>query len=636
MKISSTQEFNGLFLSEPMETDSSIVAIVGRNGAGKTRLLQGISNGKCTVHIDSSLVPRESIKLLDLGGLSPQLIFEFDALAHREAQRAAIALYDEFRGRFNINPVLSISKMSPNGAVSRRANPSHVAIAVSHASTALGKDVNDLTDQDVADFYSSSATSGLGVLNVTATMREYWDRRENNELIELKNERYSEDAPFLSPQEFVARYGSPPWEVLNKVLKDIMGGCYELEEPNRGNISTYTARFFRVADKKWVDPLWFSSGEKTLMWLALCMYSSMSSRPTFPPKLLLLDEPDSALHPQMVQKFHLVLDQISNAFDLAIIFSTHSPTSVAIFNSGPILQVTESAIFEVSKDLAIAELLVGLDHVLVNFSKYKKVYVESSNDEVVYTEIFQLLRRYGKIDPGRVALQFIPAAAKLPLENIRNLVKLHFPAVEDLVVEQLSSELNGQGSCAAVYGAIEALRSNDSGPPVYGIVDWDLKNSTKPNVHVLGVNLFYNIENAVLNPLTLGLYLLHNFQAKMVFSEFGLVDDVSVSDIYDGTEFWQGISDGVTRRVLKVDTLQNDLSCCFLNGEKVLMDSRYLHMNGHALEANIREIYPCLKGRPKRPTFLVDVVRQGMGVCGGRSIPVEFANLFGTIQREQT
>lgn len=634
MRFGSVNEFQGLKFTTNVESNTNIAAIIGRNGAGKTRLLKAIAEGKIQVFVNDAVVPQGGIRYLAMDQLQPGLVFNFDALQHREQQRQAVVQYGTHKGKFKIDPAQSIAAIGHQGMGGRmNVNIHLVAQVASRASQVLGKDVNELDDVDIADFFSDGALMAMGSLNVTATMRAYWDRLEQNELHEFRNKTYHEQNPYWLPEEFRARFGPPPWEVFNDFLQTVFDRRYHIETPTRQNIATYQAKLYRSEDSLAIEPAWLSSGEKVLMWLCLSMYASNTGCMADPPKLLLLDEPDGALHPQMVQKLHMVLKDIASRFGSGIMFTTHSPTSVALFDAGPIWQVSEHDLAEIIKDAAIGELLVGLDQVSIHYTKCRQVYVESHKDESIYGELFGSLRRWNKGISQHISLSFIPAAPKLSPENIRQLLKANFGDQDAVRTEAFVQALNGQGNCVQVVGAVQSLTA-EGGVPVHGIIDWDLKNKPLQHVHVLGEGLFYSIENAILNPLTLGLYLMHNFSGKLSAHDYGLSEGFDPLSLYTDAAYWQSVADGVMRRVLKVNVVNHDVECTFLTGGRVSVDNRYAHMNGHELEERVKkpDAYPFLNGFTKRPTLLMDVVQRGIQVSQGRTMPMAFANLFLAIQ----
>lgn len=636
MHFGAVQEFQGLNFTTNVSSKTNIAAIVGRNGAGKTRLLQAIAERKVEVFLNGAVLSDGEARLHKLGDLQPGLRFNFDLLLHSEQQLQAIAIYNNYKESFDIDPQRTISALRDQHLghqVRGHVNLTQVAHAVSRASKALGKNAHELDDSDVGDYFSGADFMEMGSLNITGTVRAYVARQEQNKQNDFRNHKYGESNRYLTDDQFCSRFGPPPWILLNEVLKSVLGGRYQFEVPVLSNIAGYKGQLIRVEDGLIVEPAWLSSGEKVLMWLCLSMYATDAGCAVQPPKLLLLDEPDSTLHPQMVQKLHMVLKRIVDTFGCGILFTTHSPTSVALFDAGPIWQVSERSIVEVDKDVAIADLLVGLDQVSVHYTRCKQVYVESYKDECLYTELFAYLRRWNTGVSEHIALTFTPAAPKLAPENVRDILRAHLGDLDPEKSEAFIQALNGQGDCAQVIGAVESLNFDD-GVPVHGIIDWDLINQPQGRIRVLGEGLFYSIESAIFNPLTLGIYLLQNFREQIRPSDYGLSDGFDIVSLYTDTTYWQSIADGVMCQTLGVAKVNHDLQCKFLSGGHVSVDRRYSHMNGHDLEARLRQsgVYPFLNAITKRPTLMMDVVNKVIQASRGRLMPMAFVELFSCIQ----
>lgn len=643
MILSSIEPFLGLGLKEPIDLRSNIVGIIGRNGSGKTRLLQAIASGKSQLQVNGEVVSSDRVMNLAMAQIQPGLTFGFDAVRHRDETRQAAAIYDSNRGKFSPLPNKSAAAIGSAGmgrmgmGRSGMVSVHQVAHIASAASRALKRDVNELSQQDIADYFVAAPYLSLGSLNATATMRAYWERWEENGRNEYQNVKYGYGLPVWTPEEFVRRFGPPPWDVFNDFLKSVLDGRYQIKTPTNETIATYEATLFRD-DGLSIEPNSLSSGEKVLMWLCLSMYAVNAGHLTEGPKVLLLDEPDAALHPQMVQKMHTTLQTISDRLGTSIIFTTHSPTTVALFDSGPIFRVSEHSLELVDRDSAIGDLLVGVERVSINYTNRRQIYVESHRDAELYRTLFGLLRTWGEQVSPHLSLSFIPAAPKISPELVRQLLTAHLGDLEAPRVDDYIEAMNGQGNCVQVVGAVECLVREGS-TTVSGIVDWDLNPMPKePNVQVLGFERFYAIENAILNPLTLGIYLLQVHSDKVDAKDFGLPAEYDPTSLYDRVEDWQQIADTVTKRVLGVEEAQRDVECTFLRGARVHFDRRYVHHQGHDLEAKIRAgyAYPFLNGVPKRTGLLMEVVNRGIRTSHGRSMPRDFADLFAALQNTRT
>ncbi|MFA1645825.1 MAG: ATP-binding cassette domain-containing protein, partial [Enterobacteriaceae bacterium] len=72
--IQSVAVHRGFKLDENIEFEGSICAITGKNGVGKTRLLQSLANGTSRITIDNVEVDTTQVTLLDMSNERPQIL----------------------------------------------------------------------------------------------------------------------------------------------------------------------------------------------------------------------------------------------------------------------------------------------------------------------------------------------------------------------------------------------------------------------------------------------------------------------------------------------------------------------------------------------------------------------------------
>lgn len=133
-----------------------------------------------------------------------------------------------------------------------------------------------------------------------------------------------------------ARFGGmPPWEAINKILESYSDMNHELIEPQKINLPKYKIdpQSFPVVIKEKstnaeISPDDLSSGESVLFALALSVFKENIS--TLLPKVLLLDEIDATLHPSMIKNLLRVIDEIFVKKGVKVILATHSPTTIAL------------------------------------------------------------------------------------------------------------------------------------------------------------------------------------------------------------------------------------------------------------------------------------------------------------------
>lgn len=191
--------------------------------------------------------------------------------------------------------------------------------------------------------------------------KEYQFKKTSNSLDKLKALDWNEKTNYLEKEEFVKKFGLSPIEQINEVLNEYDCNGYflttnkfqaqlgiakeqmkiqiNLKQKELGYITTF-------------DQL--SSGEKTLIALSLLIYKSRKKR--IIPRVLLLDEVDSSLHPSMIKRLLNVIQELFiKRHGLKVILATHSPTTVALSPDDSIFIVTKNGSEKIQKqDKAVA------------------------------------------------------------------------------------------------------------------------------------------------------------------------------------------------------------------------------------------------------------------------------------------
>jgi ABC-type multidrug transport system ATPase subunit len=636
MLLTQVNPQDGLHFKKPVNLNARVSIIIGKNGAGKSRLLRAVATGNITVTDDSSIIPVSRIRLdsrLDARFGSEHIM----GLGHGQDFRSQLhELYLNNRGKFNKDPFKSIQALGQTlGSInhSGMGSPnlhSMVAHVASIASEKTGIDINSLNIKDIDDYYSPEAGGTLGQLNIAAVVRLYISRIRENRQAKFDNNEFGETNVVYSEEEFEKKFGPPPWDVINTLLKDGLGHEYRISIPELRDRKPYELKLFRF-DGKEIASGALSNGEGSLLWLVFTMYSANLGLNDRLPKLLLLDEPDSFLHPAMMEKFYNALNVIVEKFDCKIIMTTHSPTTVALSGDYDIYEVDENMLVQIEKDAAISNLLRGVNQVSILYTHRRQVYVESNGDDSIYTEIFRLVRSWNYLKNSFISLAFIPAAPKLPDASVASIVRASFGGVSDEKMEEFLAKINGEGNSASIKATVKSLSSRGN-QTVHGIIDWDLNNKAAHHIHVHAENIFYSMENAVLNPLTLGVYLLTQHQKKINVSDFGLPPAFDSLSLYAGSFDFQIIVNKICEKVLGVGDDMNTVRCEFLGGQVVNIPTRYAHHHGHKLQDRIFEKFEFLKEVAKKRPLMEDVIGKTIGPFNGRMLPRSFLDLFTAIQ----
>lgn len=344
------------------------------------------------------------------------------------------------------------------------------AIAVFHC-----KEVHEL---EIQDLYNTTIPESLQYRDLFYTqigeiIYNYSKRRRDNSYSYYLKQRFNHANNSISEDEFEKKHPAP-WILINDILSNI-GLQYKIDGINIEHFSdSLDYKFYLLNDSN--EKIIFeqlSSGEKRIIELIFNTFISneYSSTLNFP-HLLILDEPDAHLHPEMAQ---VLIDVLYRNFvkklKMKVIITTHSPSTVALTPEECLFEIKNkptTTLKKISKDYALNILTGNLPTLNIDYKNHRQVFVESPNDQAYYSYIFD----------------------KLHIENCLN-YRLYF-----------ISNGFGKGSCEQVKKIVDDIRQSGN-TSVFGIIDWDSKNQKGNFVHVHGENSIYSIENILYNPIYL-------------------------------------------------------------------------------------------------------------------------------------
>lgn len=641
LSVTGKSDYNGFILLEPLIHEGNLVVLTGRNGCGKTRVLESIKKRHSVVSISDNELKAEDIQLVEPESFTPNYNDTYD---HNQFQRkitATLKYFDEIKSTLDhkINPNMTAQENERN----RRAKMTdrNFELGLSYEglhllcksiSTYLNKLPSELTHEEIITHFEDETADILGIQNISGIFNQYIKRRNENDYNKYRSEQKGHSVNFFTEDQFTKRFGNEPWKLLNNIIQTTFNGKFYFSEPDTESLSySYKANLFQHKTNRPVPINTLSSGEKTLLWLALTLFNSQYYNKVIVkvPKLLLLDEPDAFLHPKMVVQMYRVLNEFCSIFGSRIIITTHSPTTVALAPDKSTYVVKENAIIEVSKDEAVAELLDGITQISINSDNRRQVFVESHYDADFYQSIFNaVLRQSQSIDPY-VSLTFVSSGPKIPEQQISDCLSSVLGINDVALVDEFIKAINGVGSCSHVYGTVKSL-INEGNSTVRGIVDWDGKNKPKHGVSVLAEMKAYTIENLALDPICIAILLNANF--SLTYSS----KDICGSDTHwlkwlNNSELLQKATDWYIEKILDRPN-QKDMTIEYLCGEMVLTDSDYLKRSGHDYEDIILEKLPQLKSlfnKSNKGGLKIAIAQKGMiGCTDGKLVPKYFEELF--------
>lgn len=552
MKIEILKEHKSIRAGLSAELPSFTV-LTGVNGSGKTHLFEALADktlGRVT-HGDATLA---EIVYLPFNGLDPKV----DKQGHAETLgKQAQAIGDQVQALKARGRTAGLRQLSQG-----------IRGVVSQLCLRTGLPLDELDADSVMKHLRVGDLEVNTIFNArfATIFKAYQVQHLDNmyeELYQNKGIERSSDA--LSEEDFISEYGPPPWEFVDGLL-DRLRLPYRVTNPSGD-------RRERVFDFKLVhkdtglmlDSDLLSTGEKTLMCLALAVYNA--NQGSGRTSMLILDEPDAALHPSMSSVMLGVLEkEIVQKQGIPVLISTHSPTTVACAPPQALYTIDKKT--RKIKKGSLADVTAMLSHGIPNYKvsieDRRQVFVESKNDVHYYEDLFYIVSREQDY-------------ATTP----------HF----------LTPHGRAGSSCADVLEITKLLRDKGN-TTVYGLIDWDTTNDPEDQVLVLGHEKRYAIENYIFEPHILGIYLVKKNWCSP--TEVGVPEAASYVDLHKAIEkspaLLQDITDAIEAKLGMVRASETDVSVSTLiSGHSVNVHRDICMMNGHDYEERCKATWPKLK-----------------------------------------
>lgn len=540
------------------------VVVTGLNASGKTQLLRGIENGP-------ALVERDGVEV------SVERRHYFQSLGPTIEDHIETGSYLQTLTNFGDN--VSAILRDP-----RRADEAKILFAI--AEKVGVEDPARLDHHHLRGFglpfqtrrRRAFGSSPFRYLVATALRSWQLEIDYHNYNRYLASVGQPTKSPPLSDAEFEQRYGEPleaPFNAAIEPLGYALSGeglrpaevnadmCLRLRHLERGHEIAFSE---------------LSSGEQAVLSLLVYAFINQDAPSDNEPSVMLLDEVDASLHPQLMRKF--IDDLRATLVDrgTSIILATHSPSMVALAPEESIFAMSaegEPRLRQVTKDHALGMLTEGVPSLRVDHRNCRQVFVEADLDAALYTGIYQNLRPH--LEP-EIALSFIAAGGKR--RNPANDAKLG----------------DDGGGCAAVRRLVKELRGagNDR---VYGIVDRDRGATDGDGVYVVGDGNAYAIENVLLDPLLVAALAAHEGAlvntsfASVTFLELCMADPVLLSRLAECVcgrvcPDAEGSAERVTLSYVE-------------EGISIQSPRWYLEMRGHDLAQHVLRAFPKLNAVTK-------------------------------------
>ena len=455
MRIKIHQDYKSLKAESIFELPSFSI-LTGKNGSGKTHLLEAIANRQiCEVRIDNRVIT--NIKYIGFNQLNPNIQPSCDPQTIKNHIKNTWNQFTAAKQRATNGPNIT------NERIIQLISDANMKKFVQRTFEQTSKSFGEITENDLYDSFDTSFMGQEGFLlaQFALIFKNYHIKLEENNI----NAYYESigktvSKVVLTDEEFVQKYGTPPWDFVNEILKET-NIPYEVNNPLGTRVdASFDFKLKDINDGFEIRSIDLSTGEKVLMSLALAIYSV--GEDYLKPELLLIDEPDAALHPSMSKKMISVLNnKIVKENNIRTIITTHSPTTVISADGISIYQLVRGNNIPTNISIQNAVELLSSDIPFLKISneRRRQVFVESKYDVVYYELLLNIFSRINK-----------------------------FPSLPTFIPARTSSGSN----CTDVINIVNSL-SESGNDQIYGIIDWDTSNISSGKVLVLGENDRFSI-----------------------------------------------------------------------------------------------------------------------------------------------
>lgn len=402
----------------------------------------------------------------------------------------------------------------------------------------------------------------------------YRELIHQNDRLEKYPAKDGSDLRFLNQDDFVAKYGEPPWGFVNRIL-DVCNLDFRVEPPPMHEVSSYEPKLKKLSSDVEMRFQDLSSGEKVLMSFALCLYNASDDRQekNFP-RLLLLDEVDAPLHPSMVVSLLKTIQEVLvDGKDVSVILTTHNPSTVALASEETLFEMNPAgpSVEKITRSRALSILTAGVPTLSVSFDGRRQVFVESKTDAFIYEKLYQ--------------------SYKQGLDTERSLTFIEVGTTNSEGIEQNSG-------CVQVERLVSTLTDNGNSS-VLGLIDWDGKRASTDRVHVLSPNTRDGIESLILDPVLLAATVIKENHQFCVDRRIIDQEDRYTNVGSWKSEKWQAVVDAIQEVVLGNTPKKAQIEITYLNKMILYISSDYLHLDDHALEKSVTTCFGFLKPKNK-------------------------------------
>jgi ATPase subunit of ABC transporter with duplicated ATPase domains len=170
--VSGEKDHNGFILSEPFTHHGNLIVLTGRNGSGKTRLLESIQQRKSTVNLDGELLTNQEVMLVLQAQLTPNFGGAYNDAQFQQKITSSLQQFDRIKG--SLDEPFNLQKHQERHRMGMMVDDDNVIpyeffhSQCNSIASRLNKLASELTHDEIKLYFEDNIHTVLGFQNISS------------------------------------------------------------------------------------------------------------------------------------------------------------------------------------------------------------------------------------------------------------------------------------------------------------------------------------------------------------------------------------------------------------------------------------------------------------------------------------